>query len=168
MEPFSQALTSGWADFFVMSGGAAAALAGLLFVSVSINLEKIVSFPHLPGRAVEALVVLMSVLAVSCCGAAPSQPDIAIGLEFLLICATAMVLSTRIQFRAGKHHWWWMARRVFRNQFAVLPFGISGLAILAGGRSGIYWVVPGIVLSMIAGVVNAWVLLVDVHKEAAR
>jgi hypothetical protein len=43
---------AGWENFLVAeTGTAAAALAGLLFVAVSINLSRIVSYPGLPGRA---------------------------------------------------------------------------------------------------------------------
>jgi hypothetical protein len=42
---------AGWENFLVAETGAAAALAGLLFVAVSINLSRIVSYPGLPGRA---------------------------------------------------------------------------------------------------------------------
>ncbi|HEX3901634.1 MAG TPA: hypothetical protein VH853_02220 [Polyangia bacterium] len=43
--------TAGWESFFVAEVGAAAALTGLLFVAVSINLSKVLAFPQLPGRA---------------------------------------------------------------------------------------------------------------------
>lgn len=43
---------SDWTNFFVVEAGTAAVLAGLVFVGVSINLDKIVSNPDygLTGR----------------------------------------------------------------------------------------------------------------------
>jgi hypothetical protein len=40
-----------WTELFVASAGASAALAGLVFVAVSINVERILQFPGLPERA---------------------------------------------------------------------------------------------------------------------
>jgi modulator of FtsH protease len=48
--------TAGWDSSFVAEVGAPAALAGLLFVAVSINLTRILQFPQLPGRAAETLI----------------------------------------------------------------------------------------------------------------
>ena len=54
--------TQGWESFFVAEAGAAAALAGLLFVAVSINLGRILSIHGLSGRAAEALLILFCVI----------------------------------------------------------------------------------------------------------
>src|SRR5215210_5415460 len=56
-----------WHDFFLAQAGAAGVLTGLVFVGVSINLEKIVSDPSsgLAGRAAEALILLVAVLIAS-------------------------------------------------------------------------------------------------------
>ena len=70
-----------WADFAVASAGAAAALTGLLFVAVSINLTRILEFPHLPGRAAGTLGMLLTVLLVAVVLLAPGQPRQATGIE---------------------------------------------------------------------------------------
>jgi hypothetical protein len=55
----------GWESFFVAEAGASAALAGLIFVGVSINLTRILALPRLPNRAFQALMLLLTVLVVS-------------------------------------------------------------------------------------------------------
>ena len=58
-----------WAAFFTAQLGAAATLGGLIFVGLSLNLEKILSFPALPNRALFAL----GILAVQPTGVAGAQ-----------------------------------------------------------------------------------------------
>jgi hypothetical protein len=49
-----------WHDFFMGTIGAAAALTGLLFVAISINLDEVLKHPQLPGRAAGTLGILAS------------------------------------------------------------------------------------------------------------
>jgi hypothetical protein len=42
---------SEWTDFFVAGASASAALAGLVFVAVSINIDRILRIQGLPSRA---------------------------------------------------------------------------------------------------------------------
>ncbi len=51
-----------WSKFFSAQVGASAALTGLLFVVISINLPKIVANPQLASRSAKALATLAGVL----------------------------------------------------------------------------------------------------------
>src|SRR5215212_12116133 len=64
-----------WHDFFLATSAAAGVLTGLVFVGVSINLEKIVSQSGsgLTGRAAEALILLLAVLTASILLLVPGQ-----------------------------------------------------------------------------------------------
>ena len=53
-----------WHDFFVGELGAAAALAGLLFVSLSVNQERILKLPGLAQRGIQGLTSLFLVFAI--------------------------------------------------------------------------------------------------------
>ena len=80
-------MMSDWHDFFVAQVGASGVLAGLVFVGVSINLEKIMSTPAygLPGRTLEALIVLLAVLTVSSVLLVPGQGTLLVGAEVLAV-----------------------------------------------------------------------------------
>ena len=85
---------SEWESFYVAEAGASAALAGLLFVAVSINLERILKFPYLPNRALEALGLLVLVLVIASLMLVPGQSKIAIGIELLAIGIPAWAVLT--------------------------------------------------------------------------
>jgi hypothetical protein len=73
-----------WAAFFTAVTGAAAALVGLLFVAVSINLDKILKNAMLPARAAETLAVLLFVVISSALALVPQDVEL-LGAEILVI-----------------------------------------------------------------------------------
>ena len=72
-----------WSNFFLGELGAAAALAGLLFVSVSVNQERILSLGRMADRGLEALGLLFLVLVVVSLPLVPGQPLRLLGAEIL-------------------------------------------------------------------------------------
>ena len=68
-----------WHDMFVAIAGAAAALTGLLFVAVSINLTRILEFEILPTRAVETLSIMIGLLLLSVIMLVPGQGSTLLG-----------------------------------------------------------------------------------------
>lgn len=91
-----------WSDFFVAETGASAALAGLLFVAISVNLARILDVPGLPERAGMVLVVLIQVLLISTCLLVPGQPVGLAGAEVLVIGALAWAAIVGIEMRVDR------------------------------------------------------------------
>jgi hypothetical protein len=90
-----------WHDFFLAQAGAAGVLTGLVFVGVSINLEKIVSDPSsgLAGRAAEALILLVAVLTASVLVLVPGQGLGVLGAEVLVVGLAAWLWIVAIQLQ---------------------------------------------------------------------
>jgi hypothetical protein len=53
--------------------------------------------------------------------------------------------------------------RVALGQIATLPLVGAGIAVLAVGLGGLYWLVAGMVFSILVALFEAWVLLVEIH-----
>jgi hypothetical protein len=152
-----------WSDFFVAEVGASAALAGLLFVAVSINLAQILKYPHLPTRALEALATLLCVLVISTFALVPGQTPLVHGLEMGGTgLATWGIQTAALTRTRGSGYESFL--RYFFNQVPPLPFVIGGIFLALGYSSGIYWVVPGTLLCILSGVYCAWVLLVEIQR----
>jgi modulator of FtsH protease len=159
-------VTAGWENFFVAQAGASAALSGLLFVAVSINLTRILQYPHLPGRAAETLVVLLSPLGVATIGLVPGLDLRSLGIGLLLVWFVAWVVPTRLQLMDRKREdpERRFVFRILTGQLPTLPIGLAGLSLLLGFRGGLYFLVAGVFLAFSAGVVNAWVLLIEILR----
>ncbi|MGD9736762.1 MAG: hypothetical protein AB7V58_14340 [Solirubrobacterales bacterium] len=157
-----------WHDLFVAAAGASAALLGLLFVAVSINLERILKYEGLPGRALEALMQLTCVLLVSLAGLVPGQSHLALGLELLAVVAviTAIVLRQPIVAvdDAGREPVSWKAIRWTVRLAGLVAIAIAGATLLAESGGGLYWLAAGIALATIAAIAGAWVLLVEILR----
>jgi len=159
-------VTVGWSNFLSAEIGASATLAGLIFVAVSINLSKILEFPGVPGRAAEALALLMGVLFVCTFGLAPNQSERSLGIEFLGVGSLLWIMTVILavgQLRR-KHPWRWLISRFALCQCATLSFCIAGIALLLGHPSGMDWLVPGCIFSFAASMTSAWVLMVELLR----
>ncbi len=156
-----------WEAFFQAQVGASAALAGLIFVSVSISLKQVLSAPRLSDRAFQALMVLVKILIISSLMLAP-QPMIVIGVEVLFVglLVWAMVLRFDVRnLRTAEAAYLRRVRwRVFLSQTSALLYIASGAAILACGGVGIYGLIPALMGSYLVSVLDAWVLLIEINR----
>jgi hypothetical protein len=157
-----------WHDFFIAMTGSAAALTGLIFVGVSINITKILSLPKLPDRALLSLILLLNILVVSSLILIPQQSYLLIGYEIFTIAILVYSVVTKMDIGIYRNTPTAYKRQYFVsvifNQLSVLPYLTSGIATLMYGEKGIYWIVPGIILSFIKAVIDAWVLLIEINR----
>jgi len=157
-----------WSDFFFAQIGATAALAGLVIVAVSINLQHILKFPQLPGRAGEMLIMLVGALLASSVALIPGQPVKIFGWEVLAIGVYMTGLPLIIQMRSlvavkNQPVHWWLWRFVIVLLAGVPMLGASWL-LLASDVAGIYCIAASVMVVLAATVWNAWVLLVEILR----
>lgn len=157
-----------WANFFVAQVGAVAALSGLVIVAISINLQRILSFPQLPGRAAEMLITLVGALLACSFALMPGQPMKVFGGEVfgagLLMTASPIIIQARqIPVMRTQPITWWLWRLVVAL-CAGVPVLIGSLYLIAGGSGGIYWIAAGVLTTLAATVWNSWVLLVEILR----
>ncbi len=154
-----------WHELFVASAGAAAALAGLVFVAVSINVERIIAVRGLPERALQTILLLLAAVVVSIVGLVP-QTTTWLAAEILVTGASlgvGIAITGRRAFDTGGNRTWLASRLA-----AVLPgsvyYLIGGVSLLAGWGGGLAWVTLGLIGGMVGAVVNAWILLVEIRR----
>lgn len=157
-----------WTNFFVLIGGAAATLTGLIFVGISINLNRIISIPKLPSRASQALILLVTVLLICALCLVPNQAASLLGSEFLVTGIVVWIVTFRIDlkilFKTDDQYKKQYLMNALFTQLSVLPYIVSGIIMLVKDFCGVYWLVPGIIFSFVKSVLDAWVLLVEINR----
>ena len=135
-------MDAAWASFCVAQVGASAALLGLLFVGVSINLEKVLAYPGLPDRALLALVLVLNVLVIASLMLVPGQPQRLLGAEVLVAGGVVWGVGTMLRSRTARGNGHQGRRAAIGNhvllEFAALPFVLAGIALLLGQPAGLY------------------------------
>jgi hypothetical protein len=161
-------ITAAWANFFIAEVGATAALSGLVIVAISINLQHILAFPQLPGRAAEMLIMLVGALLACSFGLMPGQPLRFFGGEIFATGALMTAAPIVIQARTAsiiktQPLTWWLWRHL-AALCAGVPVLIGGCYLVAGASGGLYWLAAGVLLTLAGAVWSAWVLLVEILR----
>jgi hypothetical protein len=162
-----------WETFAAANAGAAAALAGLLFVGVTINVETIVASRRLTGRALEAFVLLTSVLIVSVLVLIPKISATGLGIALAIAGVSIWAIVTRLHVRAlprfgGETDTYAppgsSLARIAAGQAATVPTIVAAVTLLAESGGGLYWLVGAVVFAYTAALANAWVLLIEIRR----
>jgi hypothetical protein len=156
-----------WHDFFIGVAGAAAALTGLLFVSLSINLQQILGQRWLPRRAALTLMLLFETLVIAIPGLMPGQSPGALGVEYLALGGGVWLFAAgvfTVRRPAIDDYRLPIVLSAVTSQLATLPVIVAGASLVAGSGGGLFWLVPAIVLLLGVGVMNAWILLIEILR----
>lgn len=163
-----------WENFFVVQAGAAAVLAGLIFVGISINLQKLLSRRLLSRAAWVSLLTLVEVLVTSSFMLIPDQPLQMLGAEVGivgLLCWIVITIATFSQLARSREEnfaeaqtWYGRTSIILLSQLITLPFVIAGVMLLLRLESGVYWVVPGILFALPYSLYMGWVLTIEVNR----
>jgi len=166
-------LLDAWSEFNVAMVGATAALAGLLIVAMSVNISTIMSSKTMPARLAASIAALVLAITVSALGLIPGQPLVGYGTE--IVVATlgagafqwhAVSLVYRQPDVPGSYRFGQSAAGVF----PIAAFLLGGLLVIAGlgeaglGEAGLVAAAIGSILAIIAALVMAWVVLVEVLR----
>lgn len=154
-----------WHDFFVMLGGASAALAGLVFVGLSIHARQVASDPLYRVRARNLTAGIVYVTVVSALLLTPGQGLTPLGIELvvgglLIGFMFSAPLRLHLQRLDGG-----MRIRLAAAVGACLLSVAAGVSLIAHGGGGLYLLVPAGISGVVLNVFGAWSLLLGLAHE---
>lgn len=157
-----------WHDFFIATAGAAASLAGLLFVAISLHIRYVATETVYRDMARGSLIGLMIALVLSLLvlihqpGRWLAVESGGAGVAYLVVVGGQQALSRR---RKGRP----VPRASLLRSLAAYLMAAIGLAaaigILFGTGPGLYVQAAIVVVIILWSVWNAWVLVIGVADE---
>ncbi len=165
-------LPDAWRDFFIMIGGSAASLVGLLFVVMSLHIDAIRGHPTYEAQAtIQAArnntYHLLTALVTACCLLVP-QPAQLVGAELVAM----HLFGLRLPILFTYHHF-------VRNR-AGFPFSMivtistgyslgaaGGVVLLAGATWGLYLAAASCTIILVRSVLTAWMLMFERRARTA-
>jgi hypothetical protein len=165
MEIFVQTV-EGWHDFYITIGTAAATLMGLLFFSLSLNADVIAHKTNvdLRGLAAQTFTNFICVLMFAVLFLIPRQGPKGLGFPLLGIDGIGLYTTVHrfFEMRSSRSRVWGrgsLTRRFTIPTICFITLLIIAISVLAGQTSGLYWLVPVMILLIWNASLNAWDLL---------
>lgn len=155
------AVGTGSEPFFVAASGASAALAGLVFVAMSINLDHILQTRGLHMSGFEAIMLLLVPLVLCLSVLVPAQ-GVAVYVAEAVVAGAAVVAIAIITARLMLAHGFLRRVVVIRLSSTVLTVApLTAAALTAGAPATSFgWLGTAVIVSILNGCLIAWSLLV--------
>jgi hypothetical protein len=156
-----------WHDFFIMTGGASAALTGLVFVAMSLNLRVIFRDATNTYRAIGTLAGFVSAFMVSAFALMGEQNHVSLGLDWLLVSSVASYIywsGIVVGNRRGGSGIGVRTPRIVLGTLIYLAQNLGAIVLLLGNISVLYIAATAMILSIPFSISGAWLLLVGIHR----
>jgi len=160
-----------WNNFFVMVGGGTAALAGLIFVAMSINPESIVRNATHKNRAINMLSGFSAIFMASSCALMGQQSLVALGFEWLVLWLIATAIFIRgyvIAIREGMSSIGLNPPRLAGGTLCYLAEVTGAVCLILGHGEGLYIAAIATVVLFGFLISGAWLLIAGVYEDPAK
>ena len=157
-----------WSNFFVMVGGGAAALAGLIFVAMSINHEIIFRNTTHKNRAINMLTGFTAIFMASGLALMGNQSPGLLGLEWLVLWLIATIIFIRgyvVAIRSGMSSIGLNVPRLGGGTICYLAEVIGAIFLMLGYNIGFYIAAIGIIILFAFLISGAWLLMIGIFEE---
>lgn len=157
-----------WNNFFLMVGGGAAALAGLVFIAMSINLPIITRDATHKNRAIATLTGFTAVFMICAFALIGNQNYQWIGVEWLVVTLVPTITYIRVYFQAtktGRSSVGLSIGRFILGTGCYLAQIIGSGLLIAGYIAGLYVASAAMVLSFAFFISAAWLLITGIHEK---
>jgi hypothetical protein len=151
-----------WNDFFVAVGGGAAALTGLVFVALSLNLDAATRDATHRYRAIGTLTGFVSAFVVCSLALMGHQGHIAVGVEWLTATAAAggvYVYGYVQAIRLGQGDIGLGLPRLATGTAYYLGDTVGAAILIAGYRAGLYIAATSMIALLAWMITGAWLLI---------
>jgi hypothetical protein len=145
----------------------AVALLGLAFVAISFNLDAILEDKQLPGRAIETLIFFAYPLAASLLVQLPGLSEVGLGIGGAVLAAglVTLALMDLPRWRSkGNEPLSWRLTHVVPGVLIATLAVVGAVATITTSIGGLYWLAGAMVIATTSGLMNSWVLLVEIKR----
>jgi hypothetical protein len=157
-----------WDTFAEISGSAAAALTGLLFVAVSIRITYIARSQELRNRAAQTLSLFGTVLIISVLIAIPGQGYRTLGAELVVLAAIIgtglYILDQRAKGDRSNQAIAPVLEAVAPNAVTSLLLLAAGIVLVLGVPAGLYVLVGPVLVALVGGIATTWLFLIKISE----
>lgn len=152
-----------WDSFFVLIGTGSAALTGLVFVAISVNLRGVLRDSTHTYRAINMLSGFTAVFLISALALMGAQTHRTLGLEWLVVSVVATAINTNGYVHGFSLSGSRYALSIFRvagGSLCYLSQIVGSALFLLGFGAGIYLSAAAVMVNFYFLVSGSWLLIV--------